>query len=96
MMTQGAVRSATKKELGRVSVALTPEIYKEVSTRASQYNISLNRAILQLLRAGLEAENQKKQRLEEMLRKYRECTDPREVERMGDELGAMIFGGEVK
>lgn len=96
-MTHGAVRSAAKKkEPGRVSVALTPEIYKEVGARAAHYNISLNRAILQLLRAGLEAENQKKQRLEEMLRKYRECTDPKEAERMGDELGAMIFGGEIK
>jgi hypothetical protein len=27
-----------------------------------------------------------------MLREYRECADPREAERLGDELGAMIFG----
>ncbi|MGO9010661.1 MAG: hypothetical protein ACLQPN_11205 [Bryobacteraceae bacterium] len=54
--------------------------------------MSLNRTILQLLRTGLEAERQKKQHLEEMLRQYRECADPREAERLGDELGAMIFG----
>ena len=83
---------ATKKGLRRVSVAFDPEIYKEVSTRALQNNLSLNRTIIQLLRAGVEAENQKKQRLEEMLRRYRECTDPQEAERLGDELGAMIFG----
>lgn len=47
---------------------------------------------LQLLRAGVEAEHQKKQRLEEMLRQYRECADPRGAERLSDELGAMIFG----
>ena len=76
----------------RVSVALTPEIHSEVSARAEQYDMSLNRAILQLLRAGLEAERQKKQRLEEMLREYRECADPQEAERLSDELGAMIFG----
>ncbi len=83
---------ATKNEPGRVSVALTPEIYAEIKARADQNEISLNRAILQLLRAGLEAESQKKQRLEEMLRQYRECTDAREAERLGDELGAMVFG----
>ncbi|MGD0666540.1 MAG: hypothetical protein ABSB23_03205 [Bryobacteraceae bacterium] len=76
----------------RVSVALTSEILNEVSARAEKYSMSLNRTILQLLRAGLEAERQKKQHLEEMLREYRECADPREAERLGDELGAMIFG----
>jgi hypothetical protein len=83
----------TKKDMsGRVSVALTPEIYAEVSARAEQNEISLNRAILQLLRIGIDAEKQKKQRLDEMLRKYRECSDPVEVERLGEELGGMIFG----
>jgi metal-responsive CopG/Arc/MetJ family transcriptional regulator len=84
---------ATEKEVpGRLSVALTPELYREVSARAEQDGVSLNRAILQLLRAGIEAENQKRQRLEEMLHRYRECSDPQEAERLGDELGAMIFG----
>jgi hypothetical protein len=54
--------------------------------------MSLSRKIVQLLRAGLEAEQQNKQRLAEMLRRYRECTNPQEAERLGDELGAMIFG----
>ena len=77
---------------GRLSVALPAEIYNEISARARQNDISLNRAVIQLLRAGLDAEQKKKQRLEEMLRQYRECTDPQEAERLGDELGAMIFG----
>ncbi|MGA3238030.1 MAG: toxin-antitoxin system HicB family antitoxin [Bryobacteraceae bacterium] len=84
---------ATKKEsIGRVSVALPPDLHAEIGDRAEQNDISLNRVIVQLLRAGLEAERQKKQRLEEMLLRYRESTDPQEVERLGDELGAIIFG----
>lgn len=78
--------------LGRLSVALPPEIYKEITVRAEQNDISLNRAVIQLLRVGLEAEQQKKQRLEDLLHKYRECTDPQEAQHLGDELGAMIFG----
>ena len=86
-------KPATSKEsLGRVSVALTPEVYREVSARAEEHDMSLNRTILQLLRAGLEAERHKKERLEEMLRQYRECADPNEAERLANELGAMIFG----
>jgi len=92
-VNKSAVMLATEKEVpGRLSVALTPELYREVSARAEQDGVSLNRAILQLLRAGIEAENQKRQRLEEMLHRYRECSDPQEAERLGDELGAMIFG----
>ena len=83
---------AKKEAPGRLSVALTPGIYSEISARAEQNDISLNRAILQLLRAGIEAEHQKKQRLEEMLRQYRECVNPKDAERLSDELGAMIFG----
>ncbi len=85
---------ASDKEvpLGRLSIAIPPEIYREISVRAEQNDISLNRAVIQLLRVGLEAEQQKKQRLEELLRRYRECTDPQEAQRLGDELGAMIFG----
>jgi hypothetical protein len=75
-----------------VSVALPPDLHAEIGDRAEQNDISLNRVIVQLLRAGLEAERQKKQRLEEMLLRYRESTDPQEVERLGDELGAIIFG----
>jgi hypothetical protein len=78
--------------LGRLSIAMPPEIYKAISARAEQNGISLNRAVVQLLRAGLEAEQQKKQRLEELLRRYRECGDPQEAQRLGDEVGAMIFG----
>ena len=77
---------------GRLSVAIPPEIYSEISARAEQNNISLNRAVIQLLRAGLDAERRKQQRLEELLRQYRECADSREADRLGDELGAMIFG----
>jgi hypothetical protein len=92
-MSEGVAMLATKKEtFGRLSVALPPEIYAEVNARAEQNGISLNRAVLQLLRVGIEAEQQKKQRLEEILLKCRECTDAQEVERLGDELGAMIFG----
>jgi hypothetical protein len=92
-MPKGAVISGAKKEaLYRVSVALTPEIRKEILARSAENHMSLNRTILQLLRSGLTAENEKKKRLEEMLRAYRDCKDQQEAERLGDALGAMIFG----
>jgi hypothetical protein len=86
------MRSVEKEAPTRISVSLTPELYEELSVRAKEKEMSLNRTILQVLRAGLEAERQNKRRLTDMLRRYRESTDPQETERLGDELGAMIFG----
>ncbi len=79
-------------EPGRISVSLSPELRAEISAKASETGLSLNRTILRLLRAGLEAERQKKERVEEMLHRYRECADPQEAEQLSNELGAMIFG----
>ncbi|HEY7392474.1 MAG TPA: hypothetical protein VH640_28395 [Bryobacteraceae bacterium] len=81
-----------KEALYRVSVALTPDIHEEIRLRAEENNLSINRTILQLLRSGINAEREKKQRLDGMLRAYRECQDPEETRRLADELGAMIFG----
>jgi hypothetical protein len=80
------------EDRGRISVGLPPDLHSAISTKAKETGLSMNRTILQLIRTGLEAERQKKQRLEEMLIRYRECTDPEEAQRLGDELGAMIFG----
>lgn len=93
-MSEGAGMRVAEplEEKTRISVDLTSDLRSEISTRAKETGLSMNRTILQLLLAGLEAERQKKQRLEEMLRRYRECADPKEAERLGDELGAMIFG----
>lgn len=79
-------------ERTRISVTLTPELNAEISARSRDTGVSMNRTILQLLRAGLEAERDKKHRLEEMLHQYRDCADPQEADRIGNELGAMIFG----
>jgi metal-responsive CopG/Arc/MetJ family transcriptional regulator len=80
------------KSAMRVSIPLAPDLYAQINERAKEHNLSLSRVLVQLLRAGLQAEHDKKQRLGEMLHRYRECTDPQEAERLGNELGAMIFG----
>lgn len=97
VMSQAPAMLATPKEIPpRISVTLPADIYQEITARAEEHDMSLNRTIIQLLRSGLEAENQKQQRLAQMLRQYRECPDQNEAERLADELGAMIFGREAK
>ncbi len=79
-------------ELVQASVRLPADLSREINARAKELDFSLNRTIVQLLRSGLENENNKKKLLEEKLRLYREATDQAEIQRLGDELGAMLFG----
>ena len=79
-------------ERPQISIRLTPDLYAELGKRAEETGLSMNRTVLQVLRAGLDAERDKKQRLQHLLQKYRECPDPDEAQRLGDELGEMIFG----
>jgi len=45
-----------------------------------------------LLPYGLEAEQRKRQHLAQKIRQLRECADPKDAERLGNEPGEMIFG----
>jgi hypothetical protein len=45
-----------------------------------------------LIQYGLEAERQKRDDLAQTIQQLRECADPNEAERLGNELGEMIFG----
>ena len=47
----------------RMSLTLSPELQQEIHRRAEESHLSLNRAILQFLRTGIQAENQKNERL---------------------------------
>jgi hypothetical protein len=93
-MDDGTTMQLAEKaeERVQISIRLSPDLHTEISARAEEAGLSMNRAILQLLRAGLESERNKRQRLEETLRRYRECKDPQEAQRLSEELGAMIFG----
>ena len=48
--------------------------------------------LVELIENGIEAERRKEQQFFELAQRFREATDPKEVKRLGDELGRMIFG----
>jgi metal-responsive CopG/Arc/MetJ family transcriptional regulator len=76
----------------RVSVPLTSEMLEEIETRAERAGTSRSAFLTRLVKYGLEAEQQKRDHFEQKIRRYRECTDPAEAERLGNEIGEMIFG----
>jgi metal-responsive CopG/Arc/MetJ family transcriptional regulator len=92
-MKQGTVmKLEDKASPPRVSVPVTEQVLQEIDSRASRLGVSRSSFLARLLQYGLEAEQQKREELAQRLRRYRECTDPVEAERLGDELGEMIFG----
>ena len=48
--------------------------------------------LVELLEEGIEAKKQKEKAFFELAEHFRTATDPKEVERLGEELGQMVFG----
>jgi metal-responsive CopG/Arc/MetJ family transcriptional regulator len=76
----------------RVSVPVTHEMLQEIETRAQRAGVSRSAFLARLVKYGLEVEQQKRDHFTQKIRQYRECADPTEIERLGNELGEMIFG----
>lgn len=49
--------------------------------------------LVELIENGIEAEKRKQQEFFELAERFRNATDPKEIGRLGDQLGRMVFGG---
>jgi hypothetical protein len=43
--------------------------------------------------SGIEAEKRKQQEFVELAERFRDARDPKEIKRLGDRLGRIVFGG---
>jgi hypothetical protein len=48
--------------------------------------------LVELIENGIEAEKRKQQEFFDLAERFRAATDPKEVSRLGDQMGRMIFG----
>jgi hypothetical protein len=48
--------------------------------------------LVELIENGIRAEKRKQQKFFELAELFRNATDPEEAQRLGDELGRMVFG----
>ncbi len=48
--------------------------------------------LVELVENGLEAEKHKQQQFFELAERFRNATDPKEIKKLGDQLGRMVFG----
>jgi hypothetical protein len=77
----------------RQSVSLPPRLAKQVGSMAKRRKLSNNRMLVELIENGIEAEKRKEQQFFALAERFRNEQDPEMADRLGDELGRMVFGG---
>ena len=58
---------------------------------AKARKLSANRVLVELIQNGIEAEARKQSEFEDLVTRFKSATDPKEVKRLGNELGRAIF-----
>ena len=71
----------------RQTVTLPTKIAKRVRTIAKKRRLSANRVLVELVEEGIEARERREREFFRLTERLRSATDPREVERLGNELG---------
>ena len=81
------------KKAVRQSISLPADIAHRVQRIAKARRLSSNRVLIELVEDGLAAQERKQQEFFALAERFRSATDKKEVARLGDELGRMVFGG---
>jgi hypothetical protein len=91
LVHNGVMKRAEKAV--RQSVTLPPRLAKQVGSMAKTRKLSKNRMLLELIESGIEADRRKQQQFFALAERFRNERDPEAANRLGDELGRMVFGG---
>jgi hypothetical protein len=76
----------------RQSVSLPTPTVKRVRAIAKARRTSANRVLVELIETGLETKEAEKARFLDLAGRFKEATDPRESERLREELARLTFG----
>jgi predicted transcriptional regulator len=91
ILVYNGVMPASNKVV-RQTVGLPADTARRVRNLAKQRRLSANRIIVELVEEGIEAQKRKQKEFFELAERYRAATDPKDVARLGDDLGRMVFG----
>ncbi len=76
----------------RQSVSLPASTAKRVRAMAKARRTSANRVLVDLIETGLEAKEAEKARFLDLAQRFKQAADPRESERLRQELARLTFG----
>jgi hypothetical protein len=82
----------SSKALVRQSVSLPPDIARQVKVIAKNKRQSANRVLVGLIEDGIEAQKRKEEEFFALAERFRATGDEAEAQKLGEELGKMIFG----
>jgi hypothetical protein len=82
---------ATKEKTVRQSVTLPAKVATQIRSMAKHRGLSANRMLVELVEEGLEAKKQKEEAFFGLAERFRAADDPKDVARLGEELGRMVF-----
>ena len=63
---------------------------------AKSRKLSATCMLVELIESGIDADKRKQQEFFNLAERFREESDPAEVERLGDQLGRMVFGRQCQ
>jgi hypothetical protein len=63
---------------------------------AKRRRLSANRMLVELVEEGIATKERKRQEFFALAGRFRATTDPEEVQRLGDQLGRMVFGDDAE
>src|SRR4030095_14589841 len=76
----------------RQSVSLPSVVAKRVRAIAKTRKLSANRVLVDLIETGLHARESERERFLPLARRFKESSDPKESDRLREELANVIFG----
>ena len=83
---------AQTEDAVRQSVSIPARIAKRVRALAKRQKTSANRVLVDLIEAGLESKEAEKERFLALANQLTETADPKERQRLKQELARMTFG----
>ena len=90
MVHNGVMRTGNRTV--RQSLSLPSNVAAQVRNLAKARRLSANKMLAELIENGMEAEKRKRQEFFDLAERFRTATDPKEVKRLGDQMGRMVFG----
>ena len=76
----------------RQSVTLPSGVVKRVRAIAKTRKVSANRVLVDLVETGLQAKDSEREHFLALARRFKESSDPKESDRLREELAHLIFG----
>jgi len=76
----------------RQSVSLPPRVARRVKALARTQKTSANRVVVDLIQAGLEAQERERKRFFELADRLARSADPEQQKQLKEELARMTFG----